>query len=115
MNFDIPTAAAEKEPLIPSLEEVKAQIERLGCKEGLEVRMLEDEKGVYLYEVVTLDEKGDATLYMYRRAGIYKETRAAETEIEVAYFNGPLEDDMCVGGENLSEYDDLTGTWTDAR
>lgn len=111
MNFDIPTV--EKEPHIPSLEEVKAQIERLGCKEGLEVRMLEDEKGVYLYEVTTLDEKGDATLYMYRRAGVYKETKAAETEIEVAYFDGSSEDGMCTGGKVLSEYDELTGNWVD--
>ncbi len=58
MNFENPTPAPEKEPHLLSLEEIKAKIEKLSGQENPEViRTLEDEKGVYLYEVVTVDDK----------------------------------------------------------
>ena len=116
MSFENPTPTPEKEPHTHSPEEIKAQIERLCGKENPEViRTLEDEKGVYLYEVVTVDDKGDASLFSYRRSGNRPETKAANTVVDVAYFIGPIDDGMCVGGNTLSNYDEATGQWTDAR
>jgi hypothetical protein len=116
MNFENPTPAPEKEPHLLSLEEIKVKIESLSGQENPEVlRTLEDEKGVYLYEVVTVDDKGDASIFSYRRSGNYQETKAANTLVDVTYFVGPVEDDMCVGGDTLSDYDDVTGKWTDAK
>jgi hypothetical protein len=116
MNFDIPTPATEKEPHFPSLDEVKAKIEKLCGKENPEVvRTLEDEKGVYLHEVVTIDEAGDASLYSYRRSGNYQETKTSVTHIDVAYFAGPVENGMCVGGDTLSNYDENSGEWVDTK
>jgi hypothetical protein len=112
MNFEHPAP----EPHLPSLEEIKVQIEKLCGKENPEIiRTLEDENGVYLHEVVTLDDKGDASLFSYRRSGNFQETKTARTVVDVAYFIGPVEDDMCVGGDTLSDYDETSGVWTDAK
>lgn len=108
--------AAEKEPRFLSLEEAKAKIEKLCGQENPEiVRTLEDEKGVYLHEVVTVDDQGDVSLFSYRRSGNYQETKAANTLVDVAYFIGPVEDGMCVGGDTLSNYDENSGEWTDTK
>lgn len=117
MSFENPTPAPEKEPHFPSLEEIKIQIERLSKQEKLEVvRTLEDGKGIYLHEAVIKDEKGDSSLYSYRRSGNYPETKAATTVIDVTYFVGPiLAGEMCIGGDTLSNYDDATGEWTDTK
>lgn len=116
MSFENPTPAAEKEPKFLSLEEVKAKIEKLCGQENPEViRTLEDEKGVYLHEVVTIDDKGDASLFSYRRVGDYPESKTTNTLIDVAYFVGPVEDGMCVGGDTLSNYDEASGEWTDTK
>lgn len=117
MNFDNPTPTQEKEPRPLSLEEIKVQIERLSKQEKLEVvRTREDGEGIYLYEAVIKDEKGDSSLYSYRRSGNYPETKAATTVIDVAYFVGPiLAGEMCIGGDTLSNYDETTGKWTDAQ
>ena len=116
MNFENPTPAPEKEPRILTLEEIKIKIEKLCGKENPEiVRTLEDENGVYLHEVVTMDDKGDASLISYRRSGNYQETKAAHTVIDVAYFIGPLSGGMCVGGDTLSDYDENSDKWTDIK
>lgn len=116
MNFENPIPAPEKEPKFLSLAEVKAKIEALTGQENPKVeRLLEDERGVYLYEVVAVDDKGDASLYSYRRAGEYAESKAANTLVDVAYFVGPIEDGMCVGGDVLANYDEETGEWVDTR
>ncbi len=110
----IPTA--EQETHFPSLEEIRLQIERLSGQENPEaLRTLEDENGVYLHEVVTVDEKGDAAIVSYRRAGIYQETKTTTTLIDVAYFLGSIDDGICVGGKTLSHYDKDSGEWTDTK
>ncbi len=114
MNFENPPA--EKEPQFLSLEAIKLEIEKLSSQENLEtVRTLEDEKGVYLYEAAVIDEKGDGFLYSYRRVGNYAETKTATTVIDLAYFVGKLEDEMFIGGKTLSNYNEETGQWTDAK
>lgn len=144
MNFDIVptfTPVIERGPRFLSLEEIKAKIEALipKKKQGVELtleedgtvvdrdknlptkersetlRTLEDKDGVYLYEAVFIDETGDVSLYSYRRAGNYAELRAANTVIDVAYYMGAIEEDVCVGGKTLSDYDETTGKWTDAK
>lgn len=116
MNFENPTPAPEKEPRPLSLEEIKAKIEKLCNQENPEViRTLEDEQGIYLHEVITVDDKGDASLYSYRRSGNYQETKTATTVIDVTYFVGSVEDGMCVGGDTLSNYDEHSGEWTDTQ
>ena len=116
MNFENPTPASEKEPRLLSLEEIKAKIEKLSGQESPEVvRTLEDESGVYLHEVIIVDDKGDASLLSYRRSGNFQETKTANTVIDVAYFVGPITDDMCVGGDTSSNYDENSGEWTDTK
>lgn len=116
MNFENPTPAAEKEPRYPSLEEIKSQIERLSGQENLEViRMIEDEKGIYLYEATAVDEFGDASVFSYRRSGNYTESKAANTVIDVTYYMGSLEEDTAFSGATLSDYDETTGIWIDAE
>lgn len=116
MSFENLTPAPEKEPHILSLEEIKLKIEKLSGQENPEViRTLEDEKGVYLHEVVTVDDSGDASIFSYRRSGNYQETKTANTHVDVAYFVGAVEDGMCVGGDILSNYDENSGEWTDTK
>lgn len=116
--LQIPTPPRpEQEPRFPTLEEIRQKIRKLAL--GQEVPESEesrgDEKGVYLYKVVTRDVKGDESLYSYKRAGSYPEMSTAATSIEVSYCKGPYNDGkgICSGGENLSSYDIRTGTWRD--
>ncbi len=135
------TPVSEKGPRILSLDEIKAKLEtlipkktqssiltleeggavidqdkNLPTRERLEtLRTLEDKNGVYLHETVFIDESGDTTLYSYRRAGDYAELRAANTVFDAAYYMGAMKDDICVGGDTLSNYDEHTGKWTDVK
>ena len=95
-----------------SLAEVKAKVESLTKQEGLVVgRICKDDRGVYLYEVSAMDESGDAYVYAYKRVGEYKESQAANTLIEVVYYMGSLEDDICCGGNILANYDEESHEW----
>jgi len=112
--FENPTPSIEKEPRILSLEEVKAKMESLIGQENFEVlRTLEDEKGVYLYEVSTVDEAGDASQYTYKRENNHPKTFSIQTFIDVAYYAGTVEDGYPYNAEKLSDYDETTGQWTD--
>jgi hypothetical protein len=112
MDFENPII--EKEPKLPSLEEIKAKIESIVGKEKLTVRrVLEDAKGVYLYEVVAIDPDGNATEYAYARKGIYPEIQTASSVINVAYFNGARENNDAYCGWSLSDYNEETGEWID--
>jgi len=117
MNFDMPTL--EQGPRIPSLEEIRYQIKRFVEKSGQEntreERVFAKGKDVYLYELSATDDKGDTYLYLYKRQGEYEHASALVTVVEVAYYMGKLEDGMCVGGDTLSHYDEISGTWTDVQ
>lgn len=127
MNFDIPKPTQEKEPRWLSLEEVKSELSRLREKEQFRAiseveRMKENEKGVYLYEIVATDEKGDTAVYIYQVAGgflsdlkITPESRARSIVISVGYFKGSLDDGNWQSGYTLSDYDENSGKWTDAK
>ncbi|MFZ3031629.1 MAG: hypothetical protein WA082_01190 [Candidatus Moraniibacteriota bacterium] len=117
MSFENPTPTPEKEPRIPTLEElrykVKGFIERTGQKNMKEERIFAEGKDVYFYEVSATDEQGDAYLYQYTRKGEFEHAKASATVVEVGYYIGRLEDGMCVGGSTASNYDDASGQWTD--
>ncbi len=102
MNFEKPTPTPEKRPHFLSLQGIQVKIAELCGQESPEVlRTLEDERGIYLHEVVTVDEAGDASVFSYRRAGTYQETSRSTTGIDVVYYVGPVEDGMAVGGDTL--------------
>ena len=101
-----PAATKEKESHIHSLEEIKNQLERFSGRENIVVvRTLEDEKGIYLHEVIFTDEEGNDTLYFYSRTSC--------TSVNVAYFKGKLENDDYISGETLSDYNEVSGEWKD--
>ena len=113
-DFEDPVQPLEKEPKILSLEEIKNQIERFVNQENLEKpRVLEDEKGVYLYEVTVVDEKGDASVYAYRRKGDFREF-VSPTVIDVTYYSGSGEEAVLCGGTTLSDYNKEADEWVDS-
>lgn len=113
MNFEDPTPSPEKEPRFPSLEEIKTEIERLsGSENPEEIRILEDEKGIYLYETVEINEKGEGALYAYRRSEGSPESKPY-SDIDVTYFTGNIEERNFFQAKTLSEYNTETGEWTD--
>lgn len=113
MDFENPTPSVEKEPRFPSLEEIVMRMKALiGDKNFKEERKKEDEKGINLYEVSVMDEKGITAVYAYRRAS----ANVPITSIDVAYCNGSLDDnDWIPGGRTLSHYDENTREWDDGR
>ncbi|MEK9151508.1 MAG: hypothetical protein AAB547_02655 [Patescibacteria group bacterium] len=122
MSFENPTPPAEKEPRAPSLEEIRYQVKRFieksGQKNPKEQRIFaegSEGKNVYFYEISTTDDKGDAYLYSYKRAGTYPHSSADATVIEVAYYIGSLDSGIPVGGDILSSYDEASGKWTDIK
>ncbi len=93
--------------IVPTSEEVQAVFERLvGEKKYAETRKLEDEKGLYLWEIEIATEEGK-TEYLYMRKGRYqKGGEASTTAIHVAFYDT---DGMPVGGELAAEYRE--GVW----
>jgi hypothetical protein len=82
----------EKNEYIPSSDEVLSIFERLAGESRYEtVRKLEDEKGLYLWEIRISQEDGDIE-YSYTRKGKYKGRgllggSASETAVHVTFFS----------------------------
>lgn len=92
---------------VPTLEEVVAVIEEMvGEKEYREDRKLEDEKGVYLLELVINEEDGTKTEYSYRRKGKNSAGDALSCVINVTYYDT---DGMPVGGRSVADF--IEGKW----
>lgn len=107
-NDPPPHNSIEKErERIPSREEVKKLFEQfLSGAEYATRREMEDEKGLYLWEIVVSGEDGD-TEYLYMRKGRYSEGgQASETAIHVTFFD---EDGVPVGGHAAAKY--RNGEW----
>lgn len=92
-RFEIPKVENEKNTEhIPTQEEVLSLFEKLiGEAEYEEIRKLEDEQGLYLWEIKIAQEDGSIE-YSYIRKGNYKERglaggSAAETAIHITYFD----------------------------
>jgi len=97
----------EKKPEhIPTPEEVCSVFRELIGKEYIEVRKLEDEQGLYLYEVkIPGDLPGEEIGYEYMKKGQYEEGASLSTEIHIVYY----ENGNAVGGTSAARYVD--GKW----
>jgi len=88
-----PVIEKEKLEHLPTSEEVLELFEKLvGEVKFSERRKLEDEQGLYLWEIEIVQEDGGTTEYSYIRKGNYKERglaggSASETAIHVTYFD----------------------------
>jgi hypothetical protein len=91
---------------IPTPEEVYSIFKELTNKECKEIRKIEDEKGIYLLEVIIPgDLENEVVEYAYMRKGRYKEGESATTEIHVTYYDG----DMPVSGTSAARC--IDGNW----
>ncbi len=79
---------------IPTLEEVRTVFEQLIGEASFEVRRkLDDEQGLYLWEIKLPEKKGNGSIeYSYIRKGNYKEKglpggSVAETAIHITFFD----------------------------
>ncbi len=102
-----PTNNFEKGPeSIPTPEEVQSVFEQLIGEKGYEdVRKLEDEQGLYLWDIIVTGKDGD-TEYLYMRKGRYSEGQASATAVHVTFFD---EEGTPVGGESRAKY--IEGKW----
>lgn len=91
---------------IPTPEEVKSVFEQLiEKKEYKDVRKLEDEQGLYLWDVIVSGEDGD-TEYSYMRKGQYQQGLARETAVHVTFFD---ETGIPTGGHSVAKL--VEGNW----
>ena len=114
--FDILRGMSEKPPAVeqgperqPSEAEVGSLFEKLTeGKEFTEVRKLEDEHGLYLWDIKVTDEQGEVTEYSYMRKGQYPEGKAIATAVHVAFYDS---EGFPLGGHSVAKYRE--GEWTD--
>lgn len=91
---------------VPTTEEVRSIFERL--MEGAEfkqVRMREDEDGLYLWDIKVAEEDG-YTEYSYMRKGRYPEGQVSRTTIHCTFFDA---DGMPMGGHSVAHFEN--GAW----
>lgn len=106
MNEKMPTFEESPER-IPTSEEVQSIFEQLvGEKETVEVRKLEDEKGLYLWDITVAAADGTNEEYSYMRKGQYPEGQAHTTAVHVTFFDG---EGIPVGGHSVAKY--IDGKW----
>ena len=91
---------------IPTPEEVHSIFERLvGEKKFVELRKLEDSRGLYLWEISIFEEGGN-TEYSYMRKGQYKEGSTMETVVSVVFLDS---ENMSVSGHSVAKL--IDGNW----
>ena len=95
---------------IPNAQEIYSVLREIKVKGFTETRRLEDEKGIYILEVVSPGKlKGETTGYEYMRKGRYpqlgEQVGASATAISVVYY----ENGDPVGGTTVAEY--IDGNW----
>ena len=87
---------------VPSSEEVQGVLEQLVSGEAYtETRRREDEKGLYLLDVLIQNADGSTTEYSYIREGRYLEGGSKDTVINVAFYDA---DGMPVSGSPVAKY-----------
>jgi hypothetical protein len=102
-NFEIAQESIES---VPSAEQIKEVFnEFFEGKEHQDLRKLEDEKGIYLWEVKVQIDGGDAE-YSYVRQGVYPEVQTTETTIYVTFFD---KDGIPEGGHDVAKF--VNGKW----
>jgi hypothetical protein len=85
----------------PTQEEIMAVLEKLtGSKEYTEVRRLEDEHGIYLWEISITTEDGH-TEYEYNRAGPNPnpKSKGLQTAVYATYYD---KDGMPISGSSVA-------------
>ena len=88
---------------IPTYEEVRQIFGQLGIERYEDVRHLEDEQGLYLWDIKVSDEEAG---YSYMRKGQYPEGQASTTAIHVTFFD---DGEIPVGGHSVAKL--IEGTW----
>ena len=72
---------------VPTPEEIAAVFEKLtGSKEYTELQKLEDERGIYLWEIKVETEDG-YTEYEYNRAGTHPKGVGLQTAVYATYYD----------------------------
>lgn len=92
----------------PTAEEVRSLFEQL-LGEGAEfeeVRMREDNEGLYLWDIKITGEGGESAEYSYMRKGRYPEGQALRTAIHLTFFDT---DGMPTGGHSVAHFEN--GSW----
>ncbi len=88
MREDKPSELETGPEHVPTPEEVRSVFRELIGGEYREVRKREDEKGLYLLEVVVPGEaEGETTEYAYMRKGRYAEGQISTTEIHITFYD----------------------------
>lgn len=101
----LPQAKKESLEHIPTLEEVRSIFRRLTEKRFKEVRKINDEKGLYLFDITVPGKlKGEVTEYSYRRGQTDKHANPIDS-IQVTFY----EYDRPVSGTTVAEIVD--GEW----
>lgn len=103
MNEGEPSNIEEGIESIPTPEEVRSVFDQL--IEGVEykdVRKLEDEQGLYLWDIIN---EGEDTAYLYMRKGRYSEGQALTTSVNVIFYD----DGIPVGGHSVAKL--IDGEW----
>jgi hypothetical protein len=95
-----------KKEHIPTAEEVHSIFKKLTEKEYKEARKLEDEKGLYLFEITVPGDSDNIVVeYAYMRKGKHKEGASLATEVHVTYYD----DGMPVSGTSAARC--IDGEW----
>lgn len=103
-NFKKLRNTKENPEHIPTSEEVQALFEKIVGEAKYETfRKLEDEQGLYLWEIRITEEDGGITEYEYERKGNYEKKGLAggftpETAIYVNYYDN---DRLAIGGTSV--------------
>ena len=105
-SISAPESVENELESIPTPEEIQSIFEQLiGEKEYEDIRKLEDEQGLYLWDIIIPGEGGN-TEYSYMRKGQYPEGQASVTAIHVTFFD---EAGIPVGGHSVAKY--IEGDW----
>jgi hypothetical protein len=87
----------------PSESKIKEVFEKItDGQKYKELRKLEDQEGIYLWEIVLETEEGK-TEYEYMRKGSHKEGGAIYSAIHVNFYD---KDDMPIGGDLVTRYEE---------
>ena len=85
----------------PTEAMVSRQFENiLEGREYTDIEKIEDEHGLYVWDIASLDDAGDRVEYCYKRAGESEMGTVAVSTIHTSYFIG----DDPVGGESLYKF-----------
>jgi len=103
-----PPKFEEKIEVVPTPEEVQSVFEQLlEGKEYTSRRQLEDEKGIYLWDIIVSQEDGGHIEYSYMRKGRYEEGgEASSTAIHITFYD---EEGMPEGGTSVAKL--IDGKW----